>query len=220
MRIKDLCSAERPREKLARYGPGKLKDSELLAILLRTGKKGENAIKVASKLLRHFSGQGLAGASFAQLKNFPGMGAVKACEIVACFELGRRFLKGKKAAIFLKPEDVWNELKDIRKSKKEHFAVLYLDSGNQEVKRDIISIGTLNYNVVHPREVFEPAIRNLAASVIVAHNHPSGKLDPSSEDLALNKRLVEAGKILGIEVLDHVIVSSGEFLSFREKGLM
>lgn len=148
------------------------------------------------------------------------MGPAKACEIVACFELGKRLLKSKKAGIYLKPRDVWEELKDLRDYKKEHFVIFYLDSRNQEIKREIISVGSLNANLVHPREVFEPAVRNLAAQIILAHNHPSGDPEPSEDDLEITKRLVESGKILGIEVIDHIIVTKGGFLSLKEKNLI
>ncbi len=219
-RIKDLPRVERPREKLIRYGPERLSNSELLAILLRSGKKGNNVVELAGKLLRKFNKGNLVEAGFDELKNFPGLGPAKACEIIACFELGKRFLKGKQAELYLKPKDVFEALKDIRSRKKEHFVIFYLDTRNQEINREIISIGSLNANLVHPREVFEPAIKNLAAQIILAHNHPSGSLEPSKDDVEITKRLVESGKILGIEVLDHVIVSSESFLSFKEKRLM
>ena len=162
----------------------------------------------------------LARADPLELIGVPGVGAARAAQLVAAFELGRRYLNGKKAGIYLKPRDIWEELRDIRDQKKEHFVVFYLDTRNQEIKRDIVSIGTLNYNLVHPREVFEPAVKNLAASVIVAHNHPSGCLEPSDEDLSLTKRLAQAGKLLGIELLDHVIVTREGFMSFKQKGLL
>jgi DNA repair protein RadC len=219
-RIKDLPRVERPREKLIRYGPERLSNSELLAILLRSGKKGNNVVELAGKLLRKFNKGSLVKAGFDELKNFPGLGPAKACEIIACFELGKRFLKGKQAGLYLKPKDVFEALKDIRSRKKEHFVIFYLDTRNQEINREVISIGSLNANLVHPREVFEPAIKNLAAQIILAHNHPSGSLEPSKDDVEITKRLVESGKILGIEVLDHVIVSSESFLSFKEKRLM
>ena len=211
---------ERPREKLMRYGPEKLADEELLALLLRTGARGKGVLELAGELLRRFGGAELAKTGFAQLRAAPGLGPARACEILAAFELGRRFLGGKKAGIYLKPRDIWEELRDIRDQKKEHFVVFFLDTRNQEIKREIVSIGTLNYNLVHPREVFEPAVKNLAASVIVAHNHPSGCLEPSDEDLSLTKRLAQAGKLLGIEVLDHVIVAREGFMSFKQKGLL
>lgn len=219
-KIKDLPKIERPREKLIQYGPAHLSNSELLAIILRSGKKGENVIDLANKILKKYKSDNLPSLSYKELKDFPGLGPAKACEIIACFELGKRLLKGKPAGLYLKPEDVWKELKDIRVHKKEHFVIFYLDSRNQEIKREVVSVGSLNANLVHPREVFEPAVKNLAAQVILAHNHLSGDTDPSEDDLEINKRLCEAGKILGIEVIDHIIISKAGFLSFREKGLL
>lgn len=219
-KIKDLPKIERPREKLIQYGPARLSNSELLAIILRSGKKGENVIDLANKILKRFKAENLPAISFDELKVFPGLGPAKACEILACFELGKRLLKGKIAGLYLKPEDIWKELKDIRDHKKEHFVIFFLDSRNQEIKRDVISVGSLNASLVHPREVFEPAVKNLAAQVILAHNHPSGDTEPSENDLELNKRLVEAGKILGIEVVDHIIIGKDCYLSFKEKGLL
>jgi len=219
-KIKDLPKIERPREKLIQYGSARLSNSELLAIILRSGKKGENAIDLANKILKKFKAENLPAISFDELKVFPGLGPAKACEILACFELGKRLLKGKIAGLYLKPEDIWKELKDIRDHKKEHFVIFFLDSRNQEIKREVISVGSLNANLVHPREVFEPAVKNLAAQVILAHNHPSGDPEPSEDDLELNKRLVEAGKILGIEVIDHIVIAKNGYLSFKEKGLL
>ena len=219
-RIKDLPKIERPREKLMKYGPEKLSNSELLAILLRSGKKGENVIELANKILKKFGTNELPNLTFNDLKDYSGLGPAKSCEIIACFELGKRLLKDKKAQIYLSPKEVWEELKDLRDHKKEHFVIFYLDSRNQEIKREIVSVGSLNANLVHPREVFEPAVRNLAAQVILAHNHPSGDTEPSEDDLELTKRLVESGKILGIEVIDHIIVVKNGFLSLKEKNLI
>ncbi len=219
-RIKDIPKIERPREKLIKYGAGRLSNSELLAIILRTGKKGENVVDLANKLLKRYKAENLPNLPYDELKTFSGLGPAKACEIIACFELGKRLLKSKIAGLYLKPEDVWKELKEIRDHKKEHFVIFFLDTRNQEIKREIISVGSLNANLVHPREVFEPAVKNLAGQVILAHNHPSGDPDPSEDDLELNKRLVEAGKILGIEVIDHIIVAKDKYLSFKEKGLI
>ncbi|MFA6435391.1 MAG: DNA repair protein RadC [Elusimicrobiales bacterium] len=218
--IMEMEKLERPREKLMRYGPEKLSDNELLAILLRTGTRDRNVLDLAGDILAEFRRENLTNAGFNGLKGHSGLGQVQACGIVAAFELGKRFFTGKKTNIYLKPRDVWDELRDIRENKKEHFITFYLDTRNQEIKRDIVSIGTLNYNLVHPREVFEPAVRNLAAGIILAHNHPSGCLEPSDEDLSLTRRLVQAGKLLGIEVLDHVIVTREAFASFKQKGLL
>ena len=220
MKIKDLPKIERPREKLEKYGPGKLSNSELLAILLGTGTKGVNVVELSNKILKKFSGDGLAKADIKDLKSTFGLGSAKACEIVACFELGRRLLQNKKSTIVLSPKDVWEELKDIRGNKKEHFVIFFLDTRNQEIKRETISVGTLNASLVHPREVFEPAIQHLASHVIVAHNHPSGNTGPSEEDSEITKQLVDAGKILGIDVIDHIIVTKDAFLSFKEQNLI
>lgn len=219
-RIKDLPKIERPREKLIRYGPEKLSTSELLAILLRTGGKGINVVELANNILKKFSSDGLGKANVKELKNTFGLGIAKACEIVACFELGRRLLQHKQSVLLLSPKDVWEELKDIRDNKKEHFVIFFLDARNQEIKREIISIGSLNANLVHPREVFEPAVRYLAAQIIIAHNHPSGDSEPSEDDLVITKQLVDAGKLLGIELKDHVIVSKATFFSFTEHKLL
>lgn len=219
-KIKDLPKIERPREKLIRYGADKLSNSELLAIILRSGKKGENVVTLANKILKKYGAENLPTLTCAELKQFPGLGPAKACEIIACFELGRRLLNGKISEVYLKPEDVWRELKDLREHKKEHFIIFYLDTRNQEIKREIISIGSLNASLVHPREVFEPAVKNLAAHIILAHNHPSGDCQPSKDDLEINHRLIEAGKILGIEIIDHIIVAKNSYLSFKEKDLM
>jgi len=220
MKIKDLPKVDRPREKLEKYGPERLSNSELLAILLRTGSKGINVVELANRILKKFSGDGIGKANVAELKNTFGLGSAKACEIVACFELGRRLLQNKQSALLLSPKDVWEELKDIRDNKKEHFVIFFLDARNQEIKREIISIGSLNANLVHPREVFEPAVRYSAAQIIVAHNHPAGDPDPSEDDLVITKRLVEAGKILDIEIVDHIIVVKDRFLSFKDQGLI
>jgi DNA repair protein RadC len=209
-RIADVVKSDRPREKLEKYGPGKLKDEELLAILLRTGTKEMGVMKLSQKILRDYKDEKILEVGIKDLQKIHGLGLAKACEIVACFELGKRKLKGKKTNVILSPKDVWERMSDIRASRKEHFAVFYLDSRSQEIEREIISVGTLNESLVHPREVFEGAIKNNAASIIVAHNHPSGDTEPSQDDVDITKKLVHAGKILDIRVVDHVIVTDKE----------
>jgi DNA repair protein RadC len=218
--IKNIPKIDRPREKLIQYGPEKLSNSELLALLLRSGNKDINAIELAEKIFKKFGVKKLPNLIFKDLNEISGLGPAKACEIIACFELGKRLLKDKKVQIYLTPKEIWEELRDLRDHKKEHFVIFYLDSRNQEIKREIISIGSLNANLVHPREVFEPAVRNLTAQIILAHNHPSGDPKPSEDDLEITKRLIEAGKILGIEVIDHIIVTKNYFYSFKEKDLI
>jgi DNA repair protein RadC len=220
LKIKDLPKIERPREKLEKYGPEKLSNSELLAVLLGNGSKGINVVELSKKILKKFSNNGLNNATFKELKNTFGLGAAKACEIVSCFELGKRLLKDKKTILLMSPEDVWKELKDIRDNKKEHFVIFFLDIRNQEIKREIISVGSNNASLVHPREVFEPAVRYTAAQIIIAHNHPSGVVEPSNDDLEITKKLTDAGKILDIEIIDHIIVAKNNFFSFKEKKLI
>ena len=220
MPIKNIHKIEQPRERLEKYGAGKLSNPELLAILLRTGPKGLGVLDLSKKILKQFPENKLANASFEELKNIHGLGPAKACEIVAVFELGRRLLQDKQAALILSPREVWEQLKDIRTNKKEHFVVVFLNTQNQEIVRETVSVGTLNASLIHPREVFEPAVKHLAAHVILAHNHPSGSLDPSEEDLSVTKRLVDSGRLLGIEVLDHIIVTASGYTSFKEKNLL
>ncbi|KKQ81122.1 MAG: repair protein RadC protein, partial [Candidatus Moranbacteria bacterium GW2011_GWD2_38_7] len=184
-KIKDIAKVDRPREILEKYGPEKLSDAQLLAILLRTGTKDCNVIELSKKILKKFPNEKLLSATIEDLSEIHGLGKVKATEILACLEFGRRILKDKKSALILSPKDVWENCKDIRDHKKEHFVVFYLDTRNQEIQREIISVGTLNANLVHPREVFEPAIKHSCAQIIVAHNHPSGNPEPSDDDLAI-----------------------------------
>ncbi len=219
-KIKTLFKSDRPREKLEKYGPEKLTDTELLAVILQNGIRGLGVLELSRKILRTFPGNKILEASFSDLEKIDGLGKAKASEIIACFELGKRFLKDKKTDIILSPKDVWENLKEIRASKREHFIVFYLDARNQEIQKEIISIGTLNASLVHPREVFESAVRNCAAQILLAHNHPSGATEPSDEDIEITNRLQEAGKIMGIEIVDHVIVSSHSYLSLKCEGWM
>ena len=220
MKIKELPKIERPREKLIRYGSQKLSNLELLAIILGSGKKGENVLHLAKKILKKFPKDQLSNTSIKRLIEVEGIGDTKACQIIACFELGKRFLKNKTISLVMTPKDVWNEMKEVRSNKKEYFVVFYLDSRNQLIKKEIISIGTLNTSLVHPREVFEPAIKNFTSQIIISHNHPSGENQPSDEDIQITKRLIEAGKILGIEIIDHVIVTSESYFSFQGHKLI
>jgi len=215
--IKNLPTQERPREKLARYGPDRLKDSELLAILLGSGLKGTNVLELSSKILNKWKGKDLGSATIDELMQINGIGSAKASEIVACLELGRRLLKDKKTSVILSGRDVWERMADVRESKREHFVVFYLNSRDQEIKRDIVSVGTLNASLVHPREVFEQAITNHAASVIFAHNPPSGDTEPSLADKEITKKLVHAGRILDISVIDHVVVTKESWKSILEE---
>lgn len=220
MKLGEMSKSDRPREKLIKYGSGKLSNTELLAIILGSGVKGLNVIELANKILKKFGSDKLKDVQYDDLKNTFGLGQAKSCEIIACLEFGKRLLKDKSETLIIQPEDVYRELRDIRQNKKEHFIVFYLDTHNREIKRETISVGTLNSNLIHPREVFESAIKNNVAQIIVAHNHPSGIVEPSEDDIEITKRLVDAGKLLGIEVLDHVIVGNNGYFSFKDKNII
>lgn len=220
MKIKDFQKVDRPREKLKKYGTSKLSDKELLAILLSSGIKGKNVIELSREILNEIKKVGIENINNESFKNIKGLGDTKTNQIISFIELGRRLLKNKKAELIMSPKDVWEKMEDLRDSKKEHFVIFFLDSRNQIIKREIISVGILDSSLVHPREVFEPAIRYSTSQIIISHNHPSGLLKPSEEDLSMTKRLLEAGKILGIDVLDHIIVCKDEYKSLREGNLI
>ena len=222
MKIKDLPKSDRPREKLIAKGGENLKDSELLAILLRTGKVGKNVIEIASQILGKYSKKRLLQMTYEDLSKISGIDSAKATTLLAAFELSKRALEVNDTNLptIVTPKDVVAQLTDLRHNKKEHFVALYLNARNQLVHKETISMGTLNANLVHPREVFEPAVRYLAAQVVIAHNHPSGDPKPSDADLEITKRLAEAGKMMGIEVVDHIIVTKNSFLSFKEEHLI
>jgi len=222
MKIKDLPKIDRPREKLVAKGAENLKDSELLAILLRTGKAGKNVIEIASQILSKHSKKRLLQMTYQDLVKIDGIDSAKATTLLAAFELTKRALEVNDTNLptISNAKDAAAQLTDIRDLKKEHFVVLYLNAKNQLVHKEIISMGTLNANLVHPREVFEPALIHSAAQIIAAHNHPSGDPKPSEDDMEITKRLTEAGEMMGVEVMDHVIVSKNSHFSFKEEGYL
>lgn len=221
LRILDMQKDERPRERLMRCGAHALGDSELLAIILRTGSRQENVINLAQRILSQYNLRQLSQIDLAQLMSIHGIKESKAAQIAACFEIARRlesFNEDAKPKIN-SPEDVYRLIyPNLRGQKKEMFIELCLDTKNQIIKEDTISIGSLNANVVHPREVFKTALAQSAAHIIVAHNHPSGDPTPSKEDIEITRKLVETGKIMGIDVLDHVIIGDGRHFSMKEAG--
>lgn len=220
MKIKDLPKVDRPREKLVAKGAENLKDSELLAILLRTGRAGKNVIEIAFQILSKNSKRRLLQMTYQDLLKISGIDSAKATTLLAAFELSKRALEvdDSNLPIISTPKDVVAQLTELRNNKKEHFVVMYLNARNQLVHKETVSMGTLNANLVHPREIFEPAVRILAAQIIIAHNHPSGDPEPSADDLTITKRLIEAGKILGIEVIDHIIVGKTTYRSLKKDG--
>lgn len=212
MKIKDTPKIDRPQEKLVKYGTKKLSDAELLAIILRTGTQENNVLELSKKILRKFKND-LKNITIEKLKEVPGLGETKACQIIAALELSDRLTHENELPQLVSPEKVFESVKEIRESKKEHLLAIYLDIKNREISREIISIGTLTANLVHPREIFEPAIRQLAASIIIVHNHPSGETEPSEEDIEVTKQLQKAGQLMGISIIDHIIVTADRFTS-------
>lgn len=222
--IHDLPIAERPRERLKQYGGRALSAQELITVILGRGISGESVTITAQRLLRQFNGlKGLSQATVEELSQVRGIGLAKACQLKAAFELASRVegeeIAAQKQAV-KNPLDlvglVRNRLKD---EKKEHFLEILMDTRNQVIKICEVSIGSLDSSIVHPREVFKEAIAASAQCVILVHNHPSGDPTPSPEDLGMNKRLVDAGILLGIEVIDHIIIGNPDYVSMKMKGM-
>jgi len=215
-RVEDLSSVDRPREKLLAKGEAALSDPELLAVLLGSGTKGTSVLDLSVKILRALDGA-LAHADVQRLLSIRGVGKAKACQVLAAMELGRRHLS-KRRTIIRNAEDALPYLAGIRNEKQEHFVCLSLNGANEVLATRVVTVGLLDSNQVHPREVYADPITDRAAAILCAHNHPSGTLEASPEDLAITRRLCQAGEVLGIRVLDHLIVTQDAYLSLREAG--
>jgi DNA repair protein RadC len=217
-RIKDISQDERPREKLERYGPDSLSNDELLALILRTGHQKENAIEMSNRLINEYGLDKLSDLALNELQEIKGIGFAKACQIIALFEFNKRHAISKRDEKPIKcANDVYEYALPLLSGKdKEHFMILHLDSKNRVIKDEIISIGTLNASLVHPREVFKSAIKESANAIVLVHNHPSGDAKPSKVDEDVTNRLNETGKLLKIKVIDHVIIGKDNYYSFRE----
>lgn len=222
--LRDLPREERPRERMLQYGAQALSHAELLAILLRTGTRSESAIMIAQRILAQSGGlRGLADSGVEELVEIKGVGPAKAVQLKAAIELGRRMVASRlsESVTIRSPRDAAELLTEqLRYLQKEHFVCLFLNTKNVVIAQETLSIGSLNASIVHPREVFRAAIKYSSASIVCAHNHPSGDPAPSPEDIAITKRLVESGQIVGIDVLDHIVVGDGRFVSLKEQGLM
>lgn len=222
--IRDVPEQDRPRERMWRHGAQALSHAELLAILLRTGHAQESVTALSQRVLAHAGGlKGLMGLSLEELTTIKGVGPAKAVQIKAGIELGLRV--AREVSLLDKhirsPEDAANYLMDeMRYLTREHFVCLFLNTKNRILGQETIFVGSLNASIVHPREVFQAALKRNSASLICVHNHPSGDPTPSLEDIEVTKRLVEAGKILGIEVLDHIIIGEKRYVSLKSLGLM
>ena len=222
--IRDMPQGERPRERLRDYGPKLLSNTELIAILLRTGIQGENVLAMSNRLLTHFKGlDGLGRSTFAELCAERGLSEAKTCQLMAALELGRRFisLAPQDRAVINSPQDVANLLQaEMAALEQEHLRVLLLNTKNQVLRTEEVYVGNVNSSIVRPAEVFRPAVRDNAPSIIIVHNHPSGDPTPSPEDVNITRELVAAGKLLSIELLDHLVIGSGgRYVSLNEKKL-
>ncbi len=222
--IHDLPVSERPRERLQKFGAEALSAPEILALILGRGIAGESVMTTAQRLLSRFGNlKGIAGASVEELSQVRGIGLAKAAQVQAAFELGSRleaYSEVGKKPLMKTPESIVAMVKGrLKDKKKEHFLALLLDTRNRLIKVSEISVGSLDTSIVHPREVFKEAIAASAAAIIFVHNHPSGDPEASEDDIKLTKRLAEAGEIMGIDVLDHVIIGDKTFLSLKREGL-
>ncbi|MEW6377369.1 MAG: DNA repair protein RadC [Thermodesulfobacteriota bacterium] len=222
--VHDLPKPERPRERLQKFGPEALSAQELLALVIGRGIPKKSVMNIAQELLAKFGNvKAISQATIEELSQIKGIGLAKAAQIKACFELGKREdLEPELINFDIKnPEAVVKAIRaSIKNKAKEHFKLILLNPRNKIIGISTVSVGTLNASLVHPREVFKDAIVHSAASVVLTHNHPSGDPEPSEDDLKITKKLVDSGKILGIEVLDHIIIAKNGFLSFKERGLI
>ena len=218
LRIRDLPAEEKPREKMLKHGAGALSISELLAVMLNTGTKKEGVLEMSSRILKDYGEGGIMRENNPEvLARDLGIPAGKAFQIVACAELGRRFFEKNNSALptIRTAREVYEYAEGMRGLSKEHLRGIYLNAHYKVIHDEIISIGTVDANIIHPREVFKPAIDHAASAVILVHNHPSGEVTPSEADIEITKQIVEAGKVLGIPLIDHIIVAKDNFGSVK-----
>jgi DNA repair protein RadC len=210
MKITELKKTELPREKMEKYGAKRLRNFELIAIVLGSGIKGCNVLELARKIEKLIIQKSASNITLEDLLKIRGLGKTKSIQVLAIISLVGR-LGSEQHSNALSIRDVWNLCSDFRSSKKEHVVAFYLDTQHRLIERRIISVGTLDASLIHPREVFEPALQLSAAALVLAHNHPSGSVEPSDDDIAITKRIADAGDLLGITFIDHIIVSDKEF---------
>ena len=221
MKIKDLPESSQPRERFLKHGPEVLSDAELFAIILRTGVVGENVMEMSNRLISEFGLVNLFECSLKELQVIKGIGPNKAMQLLAMVELGKRYDQEKNSIKKITcAEDVFKLFhNDFKNKKQEHFSILMLNTQNNIIKKEPLTIGILNASIIHPREVFKPAIKNSCNKIILVHNHPSGDPTPSEEDLEITRKMIEVGEELDIKVLDHVIVGRDSYWSWKEKTL-
>ncbi|MCK4476158.1 MAG: DNA repair protein RadC [Methanophagales archaeon] len=221
LKVMDIPPEDRPREKLKKYGPEVLSNQELLAIIFGRGTKKEGVLEISKRIISEYGEQPiLSQTRVEKVINRFNLGEVHAGQLISCLELGRRFFGDSKDDVYIKtPKDAYEYLSDMRKIKKEFFRGLYLDVNNRLIHDELISVGTLTTNLVHPREVFYPAISKRAVAIILAHNHPSGDPEPTEDDIEMTKQMVNVSKIMEIELLDHVIIGNNKFVSLKQRGV-
>lgn len=224
LKIMDLPENERPRERLLKFGPETLSNSELLALILRSGSSGENIVNLSSRILKECGGlNGLLSCSQNEFMNLRGIKEAKAAQLLALAEISKRFRSYRSGDEYRiqSPADAADIIMEsMRYLKQEVLRILLLNTKNVVIFSKDVSIGSINSSIVHPREVFTEAVKRSAASIIICHNHPSGDPTPSSEDINITHRLKECGKLLGIEILDHLIIGNGTYISLKEKGIL
>ena len=211
-KIRDLPLDRKPREKLIKQGPESLSVQELLAVILNVGSKSEDVLTMSHRIIREYGERSIIAEKNAEMLSLDlNIPIIKACQIIACGEIGRRFYEKNRSGftVIRNAKDVF----DMRNLPKEHLRGLYLNSHNRIIHDEVISIGTINTNIVHPREIFRPGIEYTCAAVVLAHNHPSGVCTPSTQDIEITEQIIQAGKVLGINVLDHVIITKDSFVS-------
>ena len=215
--VKEMYEKDRPRERLKLKGPEALKKYELIAVMLGSGVKGQDIFKISREIVKMLDESEYKNITLEDLISVKGVGESKAMQILASLELGKRYLIKERPRIE-SASDVWNLLSSYRNRRQEHFLTVTLDGASRLIAKRVITVGTLNQSLVHPREVFADAITDRAAGIIIAHNHPSGELIPSIQDIRVTQRLKEAGNLLGIELLDHLILTRDGWYSFSEEG--
>jgi len=217
-KLKNIPRFDRPREKLAQKGVKALSDLELIAIILGSGVKGKDVFKIAKDIMEAISND-FNNISLDKLKNIEGIGLAKSSQIVGSIELTKRFLL-KEGIKIKSPEEVLKLVNELRNKKQEYFITITIDGASGLIKKRIVFIGTLNQSIVHPREIFSAAITDHAAGVIFVHNHPSGFVQPSKEDILITHRLFKVGELVGINVIDHIIISKNDYYSFKEHRIL
>jgi len=217
-RISELNSIDKPREKLTKRGVKSLKNFELLAILLGSGTKDKDVLKLSREIIKLFEDD-FENITLDKLMSIHGLGQAKASQILSAVELSKRYLIKQNKKITC-AEDIYDELQEYKNKKQEYFIVITIDGASHIIEKRVVFIGTLNRSLIHPREIFADALTDRAAAIIIAHNHPSGQLEASREDITVTKRVKESAELLGIDLIDHIIFTNKKYLSLRDEGLV